>query len=69
MKKQTVIEYFGSINKTAAVLEIAHTSVIGWDDDVIPEGMAARLEKLTDGKLKYDHEFYMAYKKARKQAA
>lgn len=69
MRKQTVIEYFGSINKTAAVLGIAHTSVIGWDDDVIPEGMAARLEKITNCELKYDHEFYMAYKKAKKQAA
>jgi hypothetical protein len=69
MRKQTVIEHFGSINKTAAVLGIAHTSVIGWDDEVIPEGMAARLEKLTNGNLTYDHEFYMAYKKSKKQAA
>lgn len=68
MKKQTVIDYFGSIAKTANTLRIAHTSVIGWQD-VIPERMAARLEKLTDGKLIYDHEFYMEHKRAKKQAA
>lgn len=68
MNKQTVIDYFGSIAKTANTLRIAHTSVIGWQD-VIPERMAARLEKLTDGKLKYDHEFYMAYKNDKKKAA
>ena len=69
MRKQTVIEHFGSINKTAAALGIAHTSVIGWDNEVIPEAMAARLDRITDGELKYDHEFYMAYKKSKKQAA
>jgi len=69
MNKQTVIDHFGSINKTAAVLEIAHTSVIGWDDEVIPEAMAARLDRITNGQLRYDHVFYMAHKRAKKQAA
>jgi len=69
MNKQTVIDHFGSINKTAAVLGIAHTSVIGWDDEVIPEAMAARLDRITNGQLKYDHVFYMAHKRAKKQAA
>ena len=68
MNKQTVINYFGGVTKTASVLGIAHTSVIGWKD-VIPEAMAARLDRITEGQLKYDHAFYMAYKKARKQAA
>lgn len=67
MKKQTVIDYFGSIAKTANTLRIAHTSVIGWQD-VIPERMAARLEKLTDGRLVYDHVLYMTLKD-KKQAA
>lgn len=69
MNKQTVIDHFGNITKVAATLGIAHTSVIGWDEEVIPEAMAARLDRITNGKLKYDHNFYMAYKKARKQAA
>lgn len=68
MKKQTVIDYFGGVTKTASVLGVAHTSVIGWKD-VIPEAMAARLDRITEGKLKYDHAFYMAYKNDKKKAA
>jgi hypothetical protein len=68
MNKQKVIDYFGSISKAASVLEIAHSSVIGWQD-VIPEAMAARLDRITNGALVYDHEFYMEHKKKQKQAA
>jgi transcriptional repressor of cell division inhibition gene dicB len=68
MNKQTVIDYFGGITKAASTLGIAHTSIIGWQE-IIPEGMAARLDRITNGELKYDHEFYMAYKKNKKAAA
>lgn len=67
MKKADVLAYFdGSIQQVADLVEIAHTSVIGWGD-VIPERCAARLEKETNGALVYDHEIYKALGKVKRQ--
>ncbi|EPY9201655.1 Cro/CI family transcriptional regulator [Morganella morganii] len=57
MKKEDVINYFGGICKTADALGIKHPSVSGWDE-VIPKGRAYEIEKLTNGKLKYNSALY-----------
>lgn len=66
--KANAVNAIGSVKELAALLGISVQAVYDWPD-VIPEAMAARLEKLTEGKLKYDHVFYMEYKNERKQAA
>ena len=67
MKKSEAINHYGSIQRVADVLGIAHTSVIGWGDDLIPERCAARLEKESGGALRYDHEAYKAHDELRRQ--
>lgn len=66
--KANAVNAIGSVRELAAMLNITVQAVYDWPD-VIPEAMAARLEKLTNGKLAYDHEFYMAYKNDKKKAA
>ncbi len=68
MNKQAVIDHFGGVGRVADAVQISHASVCGWGD-VIPEAMAARIDRLTSGTLKYDHELYMRLKAERKQAA
>ncbi len=57
MLKKKVIEYFGNQLKTATALNLTRGSVSQWGD-VIPEKQALRIEKLTDGNLKYDPTLY-----------
>ena len=66
--KANAVDAIGSVKELAAMLNITVQAVYDWPD-VIPEAMAARLEKLTDGKLKYDHVLYMSYKNDKKKAA
>lgn len=68
MKTLDAISYYETTAALAVVLEITSGAISQWGE-FVPEWAAARLEKLTDGKLKYDHEFYMAHKRAKKQAA
>lgn len=51
MKKNDVIEHFGSIKKTADALGIWPQAVYSWREDV-PETMAYKVEVITGGKLK-----------------
>lgn len=67
MKKSEAINHYGSIQRVADVLGIAHTSVIGWDEELIPEKSAARLEKESGGALVYNHELYKANDELKRQ--
>ena len=51
MKRQTAIDYYGSIPKLAQALKITYEAVRQWGDEV-PELRQYQLEKLTNGKLK-----------------
>lgn len=55
MKRQTAIDYYGSIPKLAQALKITYEAVRQWGD-VVPELRQYQLEKLTDGKLKAGQE-------------
>ncbi|MFL7759446.1 Cro/Cl family transcriptional regulator [Escherichia coli] len=57
MRKSDVINYFGGVCKTAEALGIKHPSVSEWPE-IIPEGRAYQLEKITNGKLKVDVSLY-----------
>jgi len=57
MLKKTVVKYFGNQLKTAGALSLTRGSVSQWGE-VIPEKQALRIEKLTNGALKYDPALY-----------
>ena len=57
MRKSDVIQYFGSTARTAKALRIAGPAVTQWKY-IIPEKQAFRIERLTNGKLKYNPDLY-----------
>ena len=57
MKKSTVKAYFGSVTKIAEVLKIKHSSVSQWGE-VIPEGRALKLARITNNELAYEEKYY-----------
>ncbi|CCO48460.1 MULTISPECIES: Cro/CI family transcriptional regulator [Vibrio] len=58
MKKQDTIKYFGSATNLAKALDITLPSVSQWKN-VIPEKQALKLEKITNGALRYDATLYV----------
>lgn len=58
MLKKDVIDYFGSIRKTAEFLGVSTQRVYQWPD-VVPEGVAYKLHVLTGGKLEVKKEDYL----------
>ncbi|MBH3132637.1 Cro/CI family transcriptional regulator [Serratia bockelmannii] len=57
MRKSEVISYFGGVCKTAFALGIKHPSVSEWPE-IIPEVRAYQVEKITNGRLKFDQTLY-----------
>ena len=57
MHKSVVIEYYETQAKVADALGITRSGVSFWSD-LIPEKQAMRLERLTEGALKYDPSLY-----------
>jgi DNA-binding transcriptional regulator YdaS (Cro superfamily) len=57
MNKKTVLAHFGTQTLVASALSIKQASVSKWGH-VIPEKQALRIEKLTNGALKYDPALY-----------
>lgn len=58
MYKSSVVKHFNSrITDVAAACGIAISSVSVWGD-IIPEKQALKLERLTNGVLKYDPALY-----------
>ena len=53
MLKNQVVEYYGGISKTAIALGVTHSAVCQWGN-VIPQKQAFVIERITNGKLKYD---------------
>jgi hypothetical protein len=58
MKKQDVINYFGSATKTAFFLKISEAAVSKWGE-TIPELRAMQLELKTKGALKHNPDLYL----------
>ena len=57
MLKYQVVEYYGGISKTAIALGVTHSAVCQWGN-VIPQKQAFVIERITNGKLKYDASLY-----------
>lgn len=57
MLKEEVIKHFGKAKSVCEVLNLSSGSVSQWGK-VIPETQAFRLERLTNGALKYDPSLY-----------
>lgn len=57
MRKQTVVEHFGSEAKVAEALEISRAAVWKWPD-IVPEGSAYKLQVITNGALQVDPTCY-----------
>jgi hypothetical protein len=53
MKKEDVIEYFGSAAKTARAMRISRAAVCLWPD-VLGDHVAFKVELVSGGKLKCD---------------
>lgn len=58
MFKNDALAFFGSATKLARAAGVSLPAVSRWGN-VIPERRAARLDRVTDGALKYDPEFYL----------
>lgn len=56
MKKQDVIDYFGSGEATARALGISGAAVCRWGEE-IPEKQAYKVERISKGKLKVGDEY------------
>lgn len=57
MQKKTVIEYFGSPSAISKALGVTRQYVGQWPDKV-PMGMAYKIESITGGELKVNHDDY-----------
>ena len=58
MKTKTAIQYFGSAKALADALGLTKGAVSHWGD-VVPERNALKLERITNGALKYQESFYI----------
>ena len=58
MYKSDVIAHFGSAVNVTTVLELRSSGTVSQWGPVIPEKQALRLERITDGALKYDPTLY-----------
>ncbi|RNM07734.1 MULTISPECIES: Cro/CI family transcriptional regulator [Dickeya] len=60
MFKNDAIKFFGSKTKLAIAAGVSQASVSRWGD-VIPERRAARLDRVTNGALRYDPDLYQRH--------
>jgi DNA-binding transcriptional regulator YdaS (Cro superfamily) len=57
-KVQALAHFHGSQTKTAKAIGYTRSAVNQWPE-LIPEKAAARLERATEGKLRYDPSLYV----------
>lgn len=69
MRKQAVLDHFRpksakpndkGFTATARALGITKSAVCQWDEELIPEGMAYRVQVVTRGKLKVNPKDYQS---------
>ncbi|PRD14010.1 Cro/CI family transcriptional regulator [Pantoea coffeiphila] len=66
MYTDKVVKFFGSKTAVAKALGITQVAVTHWGL-LVPEGRAARLERITDGALIYEPQLYDDHSKKRKE--
>lgn len=57
MLKTDVLRYFGSKSATAQMLAVTPSAISQWKE-VIPEKQAYKIEKISNGELKVNPNFY-----------
>ncbi len=57
MHKKDVIEHYGTQEEAARALDLTRQAVSAWPD-IVPEGVAYKLQVLTGGKLRVRPELY-----------
>lgn len=57
MRKITVISHFDDVTKAAKAIGVSQAAVSKWGK-IIPERQAFRIERITNGELKYDPALY-----------
>lgn len=57
MRKSDVIAHFGTVRKTADALNVTYQCVAQWGE-IVPEGVAYKLQVMTGGKLQADTRVY-----------
>ena len=58
MYKSEVIAHFKNAAKVTVILELRSSGTVSQWGEIIPEKQALRLERLTNGKLKYNPDLY-----------
>lgn len=58
MRKQTLVDYFGSVRKAASALGYTTQAVYKWPEDRVPERVALLADAVSNGKLRYKPEEY-----------
>lgn len=61
MLKEKVVKHYGSQRAISAALGVSDSAVSQWGE-VIPERIALKLSRITDGALVYDPSFYKVYR-------
>ncbi|ATZ95327.1 Cro/CI family transcriptional regulator [Dickeya fangzhongdai] len=64
MFKTDAIKYFGNLTKLAEAAGVKLPSASAWGD-LIPERRAARLDRVTNGALRYDPVLYQRHNDTR----
>ncbi|MEO2277684.1 hypothetical protein KDV90_01445 [Serratia marcescens] len=57
MLKEKVVKHYGSQRAISAALGVSDSAVSQWGE-VVPERIALKLSRITDGVLVYDPSFY-----------
>ncbi|HAS8353580.1 TPA: hypothetical protein I7721_21105 [Vibrio vulnificus] len=57
MYKSSVVDFYVSQRKVACALGVSDQAVSQWGE-IIPERVALKLERITNGALKYDPSLY-----------
>ena len=65
MKKSDTTAFFGSAAQLAKFLCVSPVAVSRWPE-IIPETQALRLDRLTNGALRYDPEIYDRKRESRR---
>lgn len=66
MKTADAIAYFGTAANLADAIGATRGAISQWGE-IVPELSAAKMEKITDGKLVYDFSFYRSIDAAKKE--
>jgi DNA-binding transcriptional regulator YdaS (Cro superfamily) len=68
MKVETVLDFYKTQQLLATALGISQAAVSKWGD-IMPEKQALKLDRITNGELKYDPELYAAPNKPGQEKA